>query len=75
MSVKYRALRSSVLRLRLAQGYVGDVHELADMIRFIEAIDQALVESITAYGKAVETIEVESTREQSTIFRVALPVG
>lgn len=54
--------------------YVGDVHELANMIRFNEAFDQALVESITAYGKAVKTIEVESTREQSTIFRVALPV-
>lgn len=51
---EYRALRSSVLRLWLDQGYVGDEHQLSDMIRFNEAIDQALVESIATYGQAVE---------------------
>lgn len=52
---EYRALRSSVLRLWLAQGNGGDKHELADMILFNESIDQALIESITAYGQAVDT--------------------
>lgn len=55
MVSEYRALRSSVLRLWLADGYTGEVHQISDMIRFNEAIDQALIESIAAYGQAVET--------------------
>lgn len=55
MVSEYRALRSSVLRLWLAQGYAGQDHEVDDVIRFNEAIDQALIESIGAYGHAVET--------------------
>ncbi|VVO22591.1 sensor histidine kinase [Pseudomonas fluorescens] len=55
MVSEYRALRSSVLRLWLTQGYTGEDHQILDMIRFNEAIDQALVESIAAYGRAVET--------------------
>lgn len=55
MVSEYRALRSSVLRLWLIQGYTGEDHQILDMIRFNEAIDQALVESIAAYGHAVET--------------------
>ncbi|UQS17216.1 HAMP domain-containing sensor histidine kinase [Pseudomonas sp. HS6] len=54
MVSEYRALRSSVLRLWLDQGYTGDTHQISDMIRFNEAIDQALVESIATYGQAVE---------------------
>lgn len=52
---EYRALRSSVLRLWLAKGYASDDDHIVDMLRFNEAIDQALVESIAAYGQAVET--------------------
>ncbi|MHC8381377.1 ATP-binding protein [Pseudomonas sp. LB3P14] len=55
MVSEYRALRSSVLRLWLAKGYAGEDHQVVDMIRFNEAIDQALIESIATYGKAVET--------------------
>lgn len=55
MVSEYRALRSSVLRLWLAQGYAGEDNQVVDMIRFNEAIDQALIESIATYGKAVET--------------------
>ncbi|MGH8385008.1 MAG: ATP-binding protein [Pseudomonas sp.] len=55
MVSEYRALRSSVLRLWLTQAFVGDEHQLQDMIRFNEAVDQALVESIASYGSAVET--------------------
>lgn len=55
MVSEYRALRSSVLRLWLSSEFVGGEHHVADIIRFNEAIDQALVESIAAYGHAVET--------------------
>lgn len=55
MVSEYRALRSSVLRLWLTNGYSGEGHQIEDMIRFNEAVDQALVESIAAYGQAVET--------------------
>lgn len=55
MVSEYRALRSSVLRLWLTDGYAGEDHQVEDMIRFNEAIDQALIESIATYGKAVET--------------------
>ncbi|WP_449433214.1 sensor histidine kinase [Pseudomonas putida] len=53
---EYRALRSSVLRLWLTQeGMTNKQDQVVDTIRFNEAIDQALVESIASYGKAVET--------------------
>lgn len=55
MVSEYRALRSSVLSLWLAQETLGEQHHVQDMIRFNEAIDQALVESIATYGKAVES--------------------
>lgn len=51
---EYRALRSSVLRLWLAEGADKSDEQLTDMIRYNEAIDQAMVESIATYGKAVE---------------------
>lgn len=51
---EYRALRSSVLRLWLAQGFEPGDEQVTDMIRFNEAIDQALGESIASYGQAVE---------------------
>lgn len=54
MVSEYRALRSSVLRLWLADAFAGEAYQVHDMIRFNEAIDQALVESIAAYGQAVE---------------------
>lgn len=54
MVSEYRALRSSVLRLWLAAYRVDDNHDVLDIIRFNEAIDQALVDSITTYGEAVE---------------------
>lgn len=55
MVSEYRALRSSVLTLWLAQEAFDETYHVQDMIRFNEAIDQALVESIAAYGKAVES--------------------
>lgn len=52
---EYRALRATVLRLWLAPQMSGESHAVDDMVRFNEAIDQALGESITSYGIAVET--------------------
>lgn len=55
MVSEYRALRSSVLRLWLSREAAIDQPErVVEIIRFNEAIDQALVESIASYGKAVE---------------------
>lgn len=51
LMAEYRALRATVLRLwlpRVAQMTVGDV---ADIVRFNEAIDQALAESVITYSK------------------------
>jgi len=55
MVSEYRALRSSVLSHWLAQEVFEEEHHVRDMIRFNEAIDQALVESIAAYGSALES--------------------
>lgn len=55
MVAEYRALRASVLRLWLADEQGPVSQQLEDMVRFNEAIDQALGESITSYGNAVET--------------------
>lgn len=52
---EYRALRASVLRLWLPLQMAVEPHDIDDMVRFNEAIDQALGESITSYGIAVET--------------------
>ncbi|MBI6917512.1 MULTISPECIES: sensor histidine kinase KdpD [Pseudomonas] len=52
---EYRALRASVLRIWFAQQMADEPHAIDDMVRFNEAIDQALGESITSYGIAVET--------------------
>lgn len=55
MVSEYRALRSSVLRLWLANHRMDAEHDMQDMIRFNEAIDQALIESIATFGQAVES--------------------
>jgi signal transduction histidine kinase len=55
MVSEYRALRSSVLSLWLTEETLAEADHIQDMIRFNEAIDQALAESIAAYGAAVES--------------------
>ena len=58
MVSEYRALRSSVIRLWIEdKGELGDV-DLVDLVRFNEAIDQALAESTARFMK-----EIEETRE------------
>lgn len=52
---EYRALRTSVLALWLPPDHVSKDQEVDDVIRFNEAIDQALTESVVTYATAVET--------------------
>jgi signal transduction histidine kinase len=51
LMAEYRALRASVLRLWQARVQQADVHDLQDMTRFNEAIDQSLTESIARYSE------------------------
>jgi len=50
---EYRALRASVIRLWKSRLTEFDESEFDDMMRFNEAIDQALAESISSYSSAV----------------------
>jgi signal transduction histidine kinase len=54
MVAEYRALRASVLRLWTR--HVGELKadDLVDMIRFNEAIDQSLAESVTEFNENVD---------------------
>ncbi len=51
---EYRALRASVIRLWKSKLTEFDESEFDDMMRFNEAIDQALAESISSYSSAVD---------------------
>jgi signal transduction histidine kinase len=51
---EYRALRASVIRLWKARLTEFNEAEFDDMMRFNEAIDQALAESIASYSNAVD---------------------
>jgi signal transduction histidine kinase len=50
---EYRALRASVLRLWLADG-ATTISDYADLIRFNEAIDQAIAESVEFFDAQLE---------------------
>ncbi|HUF11575.1 MAG TPA: HAMP domain-containing sensor histidine kinase [Longimicrobiales bacterium] len=54
MFAEYRALRASVLRLWTAGKERLEDHDVQDLIRFNEAIDQALAESIQRYSTSIE---------------------
>jgi len=55
MITEYRALRASVLRLWAESGVVEyDAHNMAQLTRFNEAIDQAIAESITRYAELMK---------------------
>lgn len=53
---EYRALRASVLRLWLLESRYNS-EEVEDVIRFNEAVDQALAESVNRYSEAVQTAQ------------------
>ena len=53
MVAEFRALRASVTRLWLAEHADVARAELADLIRFDEAIDQAIAESVSRFSESV----------------------
>ena len=53
MVAEFRALRASVIRLWTTQDYSVATTDLEDLIRFNEAIDQSIAESITRYTKDI----------------------
>lgn len=53
MVAEYRALRASVLRLWMDEG-APDSHHEDDMVRFNEAIDQAVAESVDFFSMQVD---------------------
>jgi signal transduction histidine kinase len=55
MVSEYRALRASVIRLwTKANGTLNDGTDLEDLMRFNEAIDQSLAESVTRYTRDLD---------------------
>jgi signal transduction histidine kinase len=50
---EYRALRASVLHLWLEESLCNSHEETGDLMRFNEAIDQSLAESVTRYSQTV----------------------
>jgi signal transduction histidine kinase len=53
LASEYRALRASVLKLWFVDNKCNNKEEAEELIRFNEAIDQALAESITRYTEAI----------------------
>ncbi|HVS31256.1 MAG TPA: sensor histidine kinase [Thermoanaerobaculia bacterium] len=51
---EYRALRASVLKLWQAAAHDPDEHDLQDLTRFNESIDQSLAEAVRSYTDRVE---------------------
>lgn len=51
---EYRALRASVLRLWQAAVHEADDHDLQDITRFNESIDQSLAEAVRSYTSRVD---------------------
>ena len=64
LMAEYRAMRASVLRLWQEKVRKADEFDLEDMLRFNEAIDQALTESIARYSGML--------RESQNIFLAIL---
>ena len=54
LSAEYRALRATVLRLWLPEVGVMSATTVQEMVRFNEAIDQALAESVVTYSEKAD---------------------
>lgn len=54
MVAEYRALRASVLRLWLDAGGIHDADSADDIVRFNEAIDQAVAESVAYFTAEID---------------------
>ena len=65
---EFRALRASVLRVWARSGMAtADEPALDEMIRFNEAVDQALAESIDGYAGQLQRLEEERDEEEGRI--------
>ena len=53
---EFRALRSSVTRLWTTDRIIANSDQIHDLIRFNEAIDEAVAESVTRYSESVEDL-------------------
>lgn len=53
LAAEYRALRASVLKLWSRHDHGQQSHTIEDIIRFNEAVDQALAESVERYSEAL----------------------
>ncbi len=51
---EYRALRASVLELWHQSGPVPDIHDVDDLTRFNESIDQSLSQAVASFTKRVD---------------------
>ncbi len=54
LSAEFRALRNSVIRLWMADGMEANESAFQEMLRFNDAVDRALAESIARYAEEVE---------------------
>lgn len=68
---EYRALRASVLRLWRESAPTPDLHDLDDMTRFNESMDQSLTEAIRSYAEAVERDRTARLAEEQATRREA----
>jgi len=64
---EYRALRASVIRLWRESGPIPDLHDLDDLTRFNESIDQSLTEGVRAYTRQVEQDRQASLANQQAL--------
>ena len=72
LASEYRALRSSVLRLWSEANSVPGPTDIADIIRFNEAIDQLLASSVFSYAKATrDAMEAEKDRKDQFLAMLA----
>lgn len=72
LASEYRALRSSVLRLWSEANKAPSSTDIADIIRFNEAIDQLLAASIFSFAKATrEAAEAEKNRKDQFLIVLA----
>jgi signal transduction histidine kinase len=51
---EYRALRASVLRLWRTSNPAPDLHDLEDLTRFNEAVDQSLTQAVSSFVRRIE---------------------
>lgn len=75
LTAEYRALRSTVLRQWLPLAHPLDDASAQEMVRFNEAIDQALAESVVAYderSQAARRLSEAAMRESEERYRAIL---